>query len=92
MDIQVKGLNKILSDKKLVLRLSDEAKDYLGQVGYDPLFGARPLKRAVYKQLQVPLSKKLLEGAFVEGDTVDVELGSGPGGEKALVMRAVAQA
>jgi len=92
VDIQVGNLNKILSQRKLVLRLDDEAKDYLAHVGYDPLFGARPLKRAVYKQLQVPLSKKLLEGAFSEGDTVSVGVGKRGDDAKQLVMKAVAQA
>jgi ATP-dependent Clp protease ATP-binding subunit ClpB len=92
VEIQAKALNKILVDKKLTLRLTEDAKDFLGQVGYDPLFGARPLKRAIYKHLQVPLSKKLLEGAFVEGDTVDVDVSSGLSGDKVLVMKAVAQA
>ena len=92
VDIQVKGLNKILAGKKLVIRLNDDAKDFLAKVGYDPQFGARPLKRAVYKQLQVPLSKKLLEGAFAEGDTVDVQVSNGLGEAKTLVMKAVVQA
>jgi len=92
VDIQVRGLNKILEGKHLVLRLDDEAKDYLAQVGYDPSFGARPLKRAVYRELQVPLSKKLLEGAFSEGDTVDVHVAKTTGDLKHLVMSAVAQA
>jgi ATP-dependent Clp protease ATP-binding subunit ClpB len=92
VDIQVKGLNKILAGKKLVIRLNDDAKDFLAKVGYDPQFGARPLKRAVYKQLQVPLSKKLLEGAFAEGDTVDVQVSKGLGEAKTLVMKAVVQA
>jgi ATP-dependent Clp protease ATP-binding subunit ClpB len=89
VDIQVRDVNRILADRRLVLRLSDAAKDFLGSVGYDPLFGARPLKRAVYKQLQVPLSKKLLEGTFAEGDTVDVDVGSVAGGEKSLVMKTI---
>jgi ATP-dependent Clp protease ATP-binding subunit ClpB len=92
VDIQIKNVNHILEDRKLKLRLSDAAKDWLGSVGYDPVFGARPLKRAVYKQLQVPLSRKLLEGAFVEGDTVEVDVGAASEGAKTLVMRAVAQA
>lgn len=92
VDIQVKNVNHILEDRKLKLRLSDAAKDYLGTVGYDPVFGARPLKRAVYKQLQVPLSKKLLEGIFSEGDTVDVDVVSVGDGQHSLVMKAAAQA
>lgn len=92
VEIQVNQVNHILEDRKLKLRLSDAAKDWLGTVGYDPTFGARPLKRAVYKQLQVPLSKKLLEGIFVEGDTVEVDVGATANGQKTLVMKAVAQA
>ncbi|MEO5667170.1 MAG: ATP-dependent chaperone ClpB [Bdellovibrionota bacterium] len=92
VDIQVKSLNKILLQRKLVLRLDDDAKDYLAHEGYDPQFGARPLKRAIYRKLQVPLSKKLLEGAFSEGDTVEVHVSKGSAEEKTLVMSAVAQA
>jgi ATP-dependent Clp protease ATP-binding subunit ClpB len=92
VEIQVRSLNKILENKHLVLRLDDDAKDYLAHVGYDPQFGARPLKRAVYRELQVPLSKKLLEGAFSEGDTVEVRVAKSAGDAKHLVMQAVAQA
>jgi len=92
VEIQMNGLNKILADRKLTLTMSDGAKDWLAETGYDPLFGARPLKRVIYKQVQVPLSKKLLEGAFVDGDHVHVELGVSATGAKELLFVARARA
>jgi len=77
VDIQLKALNKTLKDRRLTIHLSDAAKDFLGTAGYDPLFGARPLKRVIYKELQVPLSRALLKGDFIEGDEVEVGLQSG---------------
>ncbi len=92
VEIQVKSLNKILADKRLSMVLTNKAKDYLGELGYDPLFGARPLKRVIYKQLQVPLSKRLLLGEFVEGETIEVDTGKASNGTVALVLKAKAQA
>jgi ATP-dependent Clp protease ATP-binding subunit ClpB len=92
VEIQVKSLNKILAEKRLNVVLTTPAKDYLGELGYDPLFGARPLKRVIYKQLQVPLSKKLLLGEFVEGETIEIDKGKASNGSPSLVMRAKAQA
>ena len=92
VDIQVKGLNKVLSERKLSVVLSDAAKDYLGEVGYDPVFGARPLKRAIYKYLQVPLSRKLLAGEFIDGDHVSVELAKNVAGDRELAMKTSARA
>ncbi|MEZ4814931.1 MAG: ATP-dependent chaperone ClpB [Bdellovibrionota bacterium] len=74
VDVQVTAFNKILKDKHITLDVSDEAKDYLAELGYSPEFGARPLKRVIYRELQVPLSKKILEGLFAEGDKITAKL------------------
>jgi ATP-dependent Clp protease ATP-binding subunit ClpB len=86
VDIQLDSLNKILNERKLRVELEDNAKDYLAELGFDPVFGARPLKRTIYKQIQVPLSKKLLAGEFYDGDIVEVSLGQGAG-DRQLVMK-----
>ncbi|MBP7845351.1 MAG: ATP-dependent chaperone ClpB [Proteobacteria bacterium] len=77
VDVQLRQFDKILKEKKITLNLSDAAKDYLAKVGYDPLFGARPLKRALYKYLQVPLSKKILSGDYADGERLKVDYKGG---------------
>ena len=62
VDIQVARLQKLLEDRKIRLELTDAARAWLGRVGYDPVYGARPLKRAVQKYLQDPLADKILAG------------------------------
>ena len=73
VDIQVKRLQKLLDERKITLELSDAARDWLGRTGYDPVYGARPLKRAVQKYLQDPLADKILSGEILDGATVKVE-------------------
>ena len=73
VDIQVKRLQKLLEDRKIRLELSDKAREWLGRVGYDPVYGARPLKRAVQKYLQDPLADKILSGEVLDGSTVKVD-------------------
>jgi ATP-dependent Clp protease ATP-binding subunit ClpB len=92
VDIQLGAVNRILADRRLTVGLTDAAKDWLAETGYDPLFGARPLKRVIYKQVQVPLSKKLLEGAFTDGDKIIGDVGKGASGAKELVFSSQAQA
>jgi len=92
VDIQVQDLNKILKDRDLSVELTNQAKDLLASAGFDPIFGARPLKRVVYKQLQVPLSKRLLSGEFHDGDKIDVDVGSLAGGPETLVLKTRAMA
>jgi ATP-dependent Clp protease ATP-binding subunit ClpB len=87
VEIQLRDLNKLLKDRKLTINLNDAAKDFLGERGYDAAFGARPLKRAIYKYVQVPLSKKILAGDFIEGDKISVDVGKGAAGDKELVMK-----
>src|SRR3712207_4098240 len=72
VDIQVARVQKLLSDRKIRLELSDAARAWLGRVGYDPVYGARPLKRAVQKYLQDPLADAILRGEIVDGSTVEV--------------------
>ncbi|MCT2399678.1 ATP-dependent chaperone ClpB [Novosphingobium mangrovi (ex Huang et al. 2023)] len=77
VDIQVDRVQKLLKDRKIVLDLTDAAKRWLGRVGYDPVYGARPLKRAVQRYLQDPLAEKLLAGEVPDGSTVRIEEGDG---------------
>ncbi|MEM7703687.1 MAG: ATP-dependent chaperone ClpB [Pseudomonadota bacterium] len=75
--IQVKRVQKLLNDRKITLDLSEAALRWLGRVGYDPVYGARPLKRAVQRYLQDPLAEMLLEGSVVDGATVKIDEGDG---------------
>ncbi|MFT8554818.1 MAG: ATP-dependent chaperone ClpB [Zymomonas mobilis] len=75
VDIQVQHLCRLLADRKITLKLSDKARAWLGRVGYDPVYGARPLRRAVQKYLQDPLAEDLLKGTIRDGQTVDVDEG-----------------
>jgi ATP-dependent Clp protease ATP-binding subunit ClpB len=77
VDIQVARVQKLLKDRKVVLNLTDGARAWLGRVGYDPVYGARPLKRAVQRYLQDPLADLILRGAVPDGSTVTVEDGDG---------------
>jgi ATP-dependent Clp protease ATP-binding subunit ClpB len=74
VEIQLRGLLKRLSDRKITVELSDAAKDFLVREGYDPVYGARPLKRALQRRLLDPLALRVLDGAFREGDTVVVDV------------------
>ncbi|MBK8424047.1 MAG: ATP-dependent chaperone ClpB [Elusimicrobia bacterium] len=73
IDIQLKGLEKRLAERKLTLCLTDAAKAALVKEGYDPDYGARPLKRAIQKEIVDPLAKKLLAGDFQEGDGIEMD-------------------
>jgi ATP-dependent Clp protease ATP-binding subunit ClpB len=73
VDIQVAILADRLKAKGIVLKLTDKAKDLLGRQGYDPVYGARPLKRLIQKLLQDPIALRLLQGELTEGQTVTVE-------------------
>jgi ATP-dependent Clp protease ATP-binding subunit ClpB len=72
-EIQLGRLRKLLADRKITLELTDAARNKLAEEGYDPIFGARPLKRVIQQRLQNPLALKLLQGEFREGDTVVVD-------------------
>src|SRR5262249_17048075 len=73
IDIQIAGLMKRLEDRKIHVQLTDKAKDQLVEEGYDPTYGARPLKRTIQRRVLDPLALKVLEGDFVEGDTITVD-------------------
>ena len=77
VDIQVARIGKLLKDRKVVLDLTDGARAWLGRVGYDPVYGARPLKRAVQRYLQDPLADLILRGEVPDGATVRVDEGDG---------------
>ena len=77
VDIQVSRVAKLLAERKVQLDLTDAARAWLGRVGYDPIYGARPLQRAVQKYLQDPLADKILRGDVPDGSTVHVDEGDG---------------
>ena len=77
VDIQVARVAKLLKDRKVTLELTEGARNWLGRVGYDPVYGARPLKRAVQKYLQDPLAEMILSGQVPDGSTVKVDEGDG---------------
>ncbi len=77
VDIQVSRVDKLLADRKIVLDLTDAARAWLGRVGYDPVYGARPLKRAVQRYLQDPLADMILRGEVKDGSTVKIDEGDG---------------
>lgn len=76
VDIQLARLRTLLTDRKIVLDLDEEAVHWLAEKGYDPVYGARPLKRAIQKHLQDPLAEKILGGDIPDGSTVKVTAGS----------------
>ncbi|EAV45849.1 endopeptidase Clp ATP-binding chain B, clpB [Stappia aggregata IAM 12614] len=74
--IQLERLRALLSDRKITLKLDDGALGWLAQKGYDPAYGARPLKRVIQKEVQDPLAEKLLAGEILDGQTIEVSAGS----------------
>jgi ATP-dependent Clp protease ATP-binding subunit ClpB len=77
VDIQLKHLQKLLTDRKIVLEIDEQAKAWLANTGYDPVYGARPLKRVIQRELQNPLATMLLSGTIKDGDTVAVSVRDG---------------
>jgi ATP-dependent Clp protease ATP-binding subunit ClpB len=77
VDIQVRGLQRLLSDRRLEVELTDAAKSLLAEEGYDPAYGARPLKRVIQREMQDPLALRLLQGEVGEGDLVRVDARDG---------------
>jgi len=75
VDIQLKRLTKLLADRKITLDLDDGAKEWLGNKGYDPAYGARPLKRVIQKYVQDPLAEMVLAGKIRDGETVKIAAG-----------------
>ena len=74
VDLMVNDVQERLAERKLGLEMTDEAKSWLAKVGFDPLYGARPLRRAIERYVENPLSSKILRGEFNEGDSVLVDL------------------
>lgn len=83
VEIQISHLRRLLADRKIGLRLNDDVKAWLAEKGYDPLYGARPLKRTIQREVQDKLAMKVLEGEFGEGDVV----GIGVNGEGLVFVR-----
>jgi ATP-dependent Clp protease ATP-binding subunit ClpB len=73
VDIQLERLQKRLEDRKIKLKVTESARSFLAERGYDPLFGARPLKRTIQAELENPLARRIIAGQFKEGDTVTVD-------------------
>jgi ATP-dependent Clp protease ATP-binding subunit ClpB len=71
--IQMQRIDRMLSDQKIKIELTPAAQDYLADIGYDPIYGARPLKRAIQREIQNPIATKILETTFGEGDTIFVD-------------------
>jgi len=75
VDIQLKRLHKLLEERKITIKLEPAAREWLADKGYDPAYGARPLKRVIQKHLQDPLAELILSGKIKDGDTVAVSAG-----------------
>ena len=73
--IQLQRLQKLLTDRKITLAVDDKAELWLAEAGYDPVYGARPLKRVIQRELQNPLAQQILEGRIPDGSTVHVGAG-----------------
>ena len=82
--IQVKKLQKRLLERRIELQMTEKAKEWLAKEGFDPAYGARPLKRVIQKEIQDQLAMKVLEGKFKEGDTITVDM---DGKKRGLVFR-----
>jgi ATP-dependent Clp protease ATP-binding subunit ClpB len=76
VDIQLRRISRLLAEKGYQIEVTEAAREYLAEVGYDPQFGARPLKRAIQRELQDPLAIKILAGEFKEGDVIRVDRGA----------------
>jgi len=87
VDLQVERLRKLLHERNLDLELSPEARTWLGDRGYDPQYGARPLKRALQRYVQDPLARRLLSGEFKPGDTVVIEAPAQGGDELTMARK-----
>jgi len=74
VQLEVKRLEKRLAEKQIKLAMSDEALDYIADVGFDPVYGARPLKRAIQRELETVVARGILSGEFADGDTIVVDV------------------
>jgi ATP-dependent Clp protease ATP-binding subunit ClpB len=88
VDIQLLHLVKLLEDRNIAIKLDQPAKDWLAERGFDPIYGARPLKRIIQRYLQNPLANEILKGEIADSDTVIV----GAGDDGLLINGHLAQA
>jgi len=86
VSLQVERLRQRLEERKLALQLSESASDWLANVGYDPVYGARPLKRAIQRELETPIAKAILGGRFSEGQRICVEVEASGAETERLVL------
>ena len=77
VDLQLEHLRRLLGDRKIGLEVSPAAEQLVADLGYDPVYGARPLKRVIQSRIQNPVALELLEGRFAEGDTIRVDARDG---------------
>ena len=77
VDVQLRSFEKRLAEREMRLEITEAAKDFLANVGYDPTYGARPLKRAIQRYLENGLAEDILAGRFSTGDTIRVDAGEG---------------
>jgi ATP-dependent Clp protease ATP-binding subunit ClpB len=77
VDIQSSLISTRLKERKIILKLTDEAKEFLAQTGFDPVYGARPLKRAIQHLVQDPLAMKILDGSIHDGDQITIDAKAG---------------
>jgi ATP-dependent Clp protease ATP-binding subunit ClpB len=77
VDIQLQGLGRLLAERQLSLHVTDAAKDRLTELGYEPAYGARPLKRVILKRLQDPLAEEILRGGYAPADAIEVDVDEG---------------
>jgi ATP-dependent Clp protease ATP-binding subunit ClpC len=73
VDLMIKDLQQRLAERKLKIEITEEAKSWLSKAGYDPIYGARPLRRAIERYVENPLSTRVLGGEFKEGDTILID-------------------
>jgi ATP-dependent Clp protease ATP-binding subunit ClpB len=74
VEIQIKKLEKRLLERRIQLKMTEKAKEWLAREGFDPAYGARPLKRVIQKEIQDKLAMKILEGKFKEGSTITADM------------------
>ncbi|MER3485395.1 MAG: type VI secretion system ATPase TssH, partial [Chloroflexota bacterium] len=77
VDIQLRSLRARLADRKISLELTPAAKEYLAREGFDPVYGARPLRRVIQREIVQPLAMRLLQGEFHDGDTIVIDVRDG---------------
>jgi ATP-dependent Clp protease ATP-binding subunit ClpB len=74
VDIQIHRMKRYLKDRHVDIELTESTKEHLAEVGYDQVYGARPLKRAIQQEILNPLATKLLEGSFKSGEVIEVDM------------------